>query len=447
VIRAGALLIAAAACGQAAPAGPDAFAPRPDPSIVALTPDHGPALRSTAITIHGTGFDPDDQVLLGGHLTRATTVDGETITLTVPPGLPGTVLPLIVFNQRGVARGDGFRYHAGPVIGDVSGPISGAGGATVTITGSGFFDDDAGPPAIFIAGQPVADVVVASDAAVSFTAPTIASPPLGRADLALQNANGAAVLIGGYRYTHPGLLTIGDRFLDNNQTAYLMYIDPAAAAPAPIQIAPIARYTVRGLAAVGDALWLIAPSPLDGLDELASLDPFAGTLTGVQPIHLADGTRIHVSGLFARDGLLFAASRICCPNQLSIYALDPATGVATQAGAAIALPTSHHKLAVAATGLVLLANLDGPLYAIDDATGTLTTLGAGLGGTPSAYLRGSALFAGSQYGLSNSDPRPGQADAGSQGLVTLDLATGSFALRALMPSHNCTHLIATPPGW
>ncbi len=443
--------LALAACGRvtAAPT-PDAFAPVDDPTITALAPDHSPARGGARIAIVGTDLDPGTQVLVAGQLVPDAIVQDGALTFTAPPGAPDTTVPVIAFNPRGLARAaTGLRYHAAPRLDAVTGPVSGTGGATVTLTGAGFARDDAGPPAVTIDGRAVTGVQVVSDEALTFTAPVIAAPPVGRASVGLANTNGAATLLRGYRYTRAGLLTTGDRFLDGLQATTVLHIDPDAADP-ETAITPLGRVvgrsTIRGLAARGAELWAIVPSLTTGSGEIAALDPFTGLVTGAQPLHLADGSPIHLSGLVAHDGALYASARGCCPTTMTVYAIDPATGLATPASAALAIPSGHHKLATTATGFLRLDGMDRPLHALT-LDGGVAPIGAGLGGNPGAYLRGSAAFAGRQYALTSTDPEVGSPDSRVQGLIILDVQAGTFTTRLRLPTHTATSLTATPDGW
>ncbi|MCE9580805.1 MAG: IPT/TIG domain-containing protein [Deltaproteobacteria bacterium] len=444
--RAWLALLALVGCGRvAAPSSADAFTPVADPQITAVTPDHSPAAGGVLITLRGTGFADAPQVVVDGRLIAAATATDDAITFVAPPGAPGSAVALVVFNQRGLARlADGLHYQPAPELDDVSGPYAGAGGATVTLTGRGFAADDLGPPAITVGGVPVADVTIVRDDLLTFTAPALTAPPVGRADVTLTNHNGTATLARGYRYTRPGLLVTGDRFVDNNNATRVFYLDPDALDPATalVPLGRIAgRFTVRGMAAIGADLWVIVPSLVDGGEELATLDPFSGVLTNPLPIHLADGTHPVVSGLAAQGTRLLTSARCAA----TVYELDP-TGLATPVSAPFTATSCHHKLAATPTGLLRLDMMNQPLTAFDLTTGP-APIGAGLGGSDGAYLRASVAVGSTQFALTSADPTAGSFDASVQGLIVLDLAAGTFATRLRLPTHGANQLSVTPAGW
>ena len=111
------------------------------PSITGISPASGPKTGATSVTITGSGFTGATKVAFGTvAATSFTVVNDTTITATSPVESPATV-NIKVTTPDGVSpsvAADQFTY-LGPVvtaISPTSGPI--AGGATVTVTGSGF---------------------------------------------------------------------------------------------------------------------------------------------------------------------------------------------------------------------------------------------------------------------------------------------------------------------
>ena len=184
---------------------PGAFRYHAEPTLASLAPNHGHAVGFTPVTITGTGFLNDDAgpafVVVGGlAASDVLVVSDTTLTCAVPPGVAGTTADVIIVNQNGSASLAGaFRYHAAPTLASAS-PRSGPSIAqtTVTLTGIGFQNDQAGTPAITFGGVPATGVSVTSDTSVRCNAPTGSAG--ATVDVVLTNARGAATLVGGFRY-------------------------------------------------------------------------------------------------------------------------------------------------------------------------------------------------------------------------------------------------------
>ncbi|NOT31806.1 MAG: hypothetical protein HOP15_15280, partial [Planctomycetes bacterium] len=175
------------------------------PTLGSVSPTHGHALLFTPVTLSGTGFLDDDAgaplVVAGGVTASQVEVLSDTVLqCELPSGTPGTTVDLLLVNQNGTATLAGaFRYHEAPALTSIS-PASGAaaGQARITLTGSGFLNDQAGTPNITFGGLPATSVSVVGDQLVRCNA------PVGTAgqsvDVVLVNARGSATLAGSYRY-------------------------------------------------------------------------------------------------------------------------------------------------------------------------------------------------------------------------------------------------------
>ena len=101
-----------------------------------------------------------------------------------------------------------FRFNEQPLVLDVAPNLARqAGGTSVTITGRGFENLEAGAATVLVAGVEATDVVVVDD--VTITATVSAAPtaqPFAPVDVVVQNANGSDTLAGGLRLSKPGLL-------------------------------------------------------------------------------------------------------------------------------------------------------------------------------------------------------------------------------------------------
>jgi hypothetical protein len=93
----------------------------------------------------------------------------------------------------------------------------------VTIDGTGFSDDGAGEVAVLVDGIPAADVTVASDTRLAFTAP--AGPAFVRPTLEIVNLRGSARKTRAFRYAPPsGGLLLFSRF----GAAFATFYDPVS---------------------------------------------------------------------------------------------------------------------------------------------------------------------------------------------------------------------------
>lgn len=199
-------------------------------AIDSVTPSYGPLAGGTRIVIAGARLAADDgsptRVLVGGReAPLANAIDDATLEAIIPPGdRPGDA-ELVVFNRHGTAIAtSAFHYAALPTITSIAPAevIYATEATTMTVIGSGFFDDGAGDPLVLVDGVPAADVHVASDTELTFTAP--AGRALGRPRVEVANARGLATKERGFRYRpgpRGGLLL----FSLSSQT-FAMFLDP-----------------------------------------------------------------------------------------------------------------------------------------------------------------------------------------------------------------------------
>lgn len=171
--------------------------------LVAAQPGFGPLVGGTKITLTGGGFTAPDhvRVFVGGReAPLVALLDDATLDVVIPPGDEAGDAELIVLNTRGNATATGlFRYSTPPSISGVT-PAKIIPGLAIrmTITGSGFLDEDAGLPAVLVDGVPAGNVSVASDTVLSCDAP--AGQLLVRPDVEVVNVRGAATKPSAFRY-------------------------------------------------------------------------------------------------------------------------------------------------------------------------------------------------------------------------------------------------------
>lgn len=173
-------LVALTACALAACSSPELQA------IDRAEPAWGPLAGGTSIELYGTGFDRAvNRVFVGGRespLVR--TIDETHLAVVIPPGTgPGDAELLVVAGTVTLTARDIFHYSAPPAI-DAVEPTELALStlpATIVVHGSGFSDEDAGPPSVLIDGKPIADITVVSDTRLEIAAPAgiaFTRPPL-----------------------------------------------------------------------------------------------------------------------------------------------------------------------------------------------------------------------------------------------------------------------------
>jgi hypothetical protein len=215
-----------AACGGGGEGGgvPEA------PTIDAIEPGFGPLSGGSRITITGEGFQiggaAPNRVLIGGReAPLAGAVDDSTLEVVVPPGAAPGAVEVTVFNDLGfVTMTNGFRYSEPPTISAVEPEeLRYDEGGTVTVTGNGFLDENAGVLSVTIAGERAVDVDVVSDTQLTFLGPPGAI--FTRADIVVENDRGVATTEEGFVYGPgpQGGLLLWPKF---NSGVYLLFFDP-----------------------------------------------------------------------------------------------------------------------------------------------------------------------------------------------------------------------------
>jgi hypothetical protein len=118
----------------------------PDPVVATVTPDQGPRLGGTTVTLQGSGFRPGARVVMGGEIYvagepgGAEVLDPTRIRLTTRASLTGPT-DVVVIDPSGVeGRALGaFDFRAVPVVESVFPPAGNvAGGTPVVVRGQDF---------------------------------------------------------------------------------------------------------------------------------------------------------------------------------------------------------------------------------------------------------------------------------------------------------------------
>ena len=198
-------------------------------AITSIEPGFGPLAGGSRIVIRGAGFlaggAPPNRVLFGDReAPLASAIDDRTLEVVIPPGTAAGAVDVIVFNDLGTTESAGaFRYSTEPVASNVAPDLLRYDeGGTVTITGSGFVEENAGVVTVTIDGKKALDLEVLSDTQLRFAAPP--GKIFTRADIVIENRRGRASLRG-YQYGPgpQGGLVI---FPNSNTQVFLWFFDP-----------------------------------------------------------------------------------------------------------------------------------------------------------------------------------------------------------------------------
>jgi hypothetical protein len=111
------------------------------PVILTASPQRGPFMGRTLVTIFGEGFQSPLQVFFGSAEAQVLKVSFDQVMVVSPPGPPGLV-PVRIVNvgsDTETTQADGFRYRFPLAVSQISpesGPASGT--TEVTLAGAGF---------------------------------------------------------------------------------------------------------------------------------------------------------------------------------------------------------------------------------------------------------------------------------------------------------------------
>jgi hypothetical protein len=187
--------------------------PPAPPRVDHVEPAFGPLVGGTIVRLDGEGFATGTRVLVGGREPPLVKHVSETaLEIVIPPGAQPGDAEVVVFDTAGTTSVRGvFHYSDLPAIAGVtpSDVWSGSFDTVVTVTGSGFLDENAGEVRVVVGGVLVDPtlVTVTSDTSLTFVAPW--ARPFLRADVEVIDDRGTAVRRRTLRYTpgrHPGLL-------------------------------------------------------------------------------------------------------------------------------------------------------------------------------------------------------------------------------------------------
>jgi hypothetical protein len=135
-----------------------------------IAPAEGPENGGTPVTVTGSGFTGATAVEFNGIPgTEFVVVNDTTITVTTPPGAPGTAEVVVVDEPGGNSNAIDFEFLAvgadATTIAPAEGPV--VGGTPVTITGTGF----TGATGVEFGGVPGTEFEVVNDTTITVTSP------------------------------------------------------------------------------------------------------------------------------------------------------------------------------------------------------------------------------------------------------------------------------------
>jgi hypothetical protein len=142
------------------------------PSVTAVTPAVGPVGGGADVRISGSNFAADSRVSFGGQAVTATVVSPTLIDVTSSPlGSAGSTVDVIVTDAAGSSAlipADHYQFAIRPKVTSIA-PQTGspAGGATVTIVGTGLTNS----PSVLFGDVRASAVVVNGDGTLTATGP------------------------------------------------------------------------------------------------------------------------------------------------------------------------------------------------------------------------------------------------------------------------------------
>lgn len=303
-----------------------------------------------------------------------------------------------------------------------------AGGATFTITGSGFAG---GGDTTVAFGDSVASFEIVSDSEITGVVPRASAAAV---TVTVANPSGSATADFQYRGLYgadgKGALA-GNLYLVDPRDGTSVVIGPIVADDGP--------HAVTGLAFDADGtLW--ATDATSGLDEgpapapqLMTIDPATAQATLVGP--LVDGAQVNHRSIAA---ITFSGSSLLgwTRNDNAPVSIDTATGAVTVLGDGLGaaswgngmVATDDETVLVFPAGASPGAGIRGQFYTVDTATGALAPRGT-LAGAGSASVCGAAMFRGTLYALLC----PHLAELSGSVLATVDPGDGTMTNVAPAP--------------
>jgi hypothetical protein len=364
------------------------------PTVESSNPPFAPLSGGTRITLTGTGFLADgaapNRVVIGGReAPQSGAIDDQTLEIEVPPGDQPGPADIIVFNRNGQIKATGvFHYSTQPEVASVTpaNVVFTSTSTNMTVSGSGFKDENAGHVNVLVDGMPAIDVVVLSDTELTFTA--LPGQVLTRPTIEVVNDRGAANRPRAFRYTpgpRGGLLL----FPDFQPNIFAIFFDPVDSSSVTIQRNDPNAQLTRWRSVFVDAdseFWT-----LDQQRRLGRLD--MKTQQVVEPAQ----TNVEFPALVRKDSEIFVLSRSPTTGQRTFGVFDPVLGSFSQIGTSV-IANGSNGIAIDGTGKAFVTQrTNGPngetatLSVLDLSTGTLSGTKT-LTGTPNLHITEMRFF-------------------------------------------------------
>lgn len=177
------------------------------PTITSVEPASGGMAGGTRLVIRGTDLmnsEPGEyEVLIGGQpVDELDVIDETQIECRSPAGAMGAADVEIVTADGAGTAPDAFMYYPPPTVTSIT-PDEGTrfGNTPVTITGTGFANNDPGVTICLIALKELADVEVIDDTTITGMTPSSWSEV--PKDVKVVNRNGEGLLTAGFTYVGP----------------------------------------------------------------------------------------------------------------------------------------------------------------------------------------------------------------------------------------------------
>ncbi len=151
----------------------------PPPTVTGISPNKGPTLGGTDVTLTGTNFTGATGVTFGGNAaTNVTVVNSTTITVTTPAAASAGAVSVVVTTPGGSnAANSLFTYELPGVVVNASTANLVSSGTVLTITGQGF--DDTTPGNNLVTFTPSGTGTVTASTSTSLTVTGITGLSLG----------------------------------------------------------------------------------------------------------------------------------------------------------------------------------------------------------------------------------------------------------------------------
>ncbi len=336
------------------------------PTVTSVSPAAGTALGGTSVTLTGTGFQDNaagtNTVTFGaGSATSVVVVNDTTITCVTPAGTAGAAVAVTVSNANGTRTlAAGYAYHPGATISAVS-PASGTslGSTPVTITGTGFQNNNAGTNLVFLDGVAASNVAVVSDTSLTCTTP--AGPPGTLVVVEISNNNGTVSLAAGFGYHARPTLTgvapaagswLGGTALTLTGTGF--QANGAGAATVTIGGAPATNVTVTG----DTTITCTAPpgTPADHADVVVS--NANGSATRVDGYHYHSDVVVDLDDDGVADLVVGAPGALGGDGEVRVF-FGSALGITSQGAAAANLTIRSSQAGAVLGSSVAVGDLNG----------------------------------------------------------------------------------------